>query len=668
MYRDPSKTDWDKFLERLSGNRQSRNFQLKTQEEVESALKELESHLVDAFEFACPLRKIYSRNSPFWSKRLDKLRKKVRRLFNKAKHKKSDIDWQNYKLARKEFKKTLRAAKRKSWLKFIDEVKDLKATAKLNKALAKDPFYPEMLKKEDGSYTKSSEEVVDLLMKTHFPGTRPADTIKPQPIRTPNATDWNLAATIVTNRRLEWAIDSFKPFKSPGNDGIYPIVMQKASSLIMKLMKKILQAILAMGYIPESWREVLVKFIPKQGRAAYDQASSYRPISLTSFVLKTLERMCDRYIRDVILKLRPLHRNQHAYQAGKSVDSALHQVVFNVEKSMEFGKKTLATFLDLEGAFNKVTFEAINAAMRKFGLDRTLIRWIMAMLSNRILSIDLFGAHRAGLADRGCPQGGVLPPILWNMTVDCLLVKLNEAGYLAIGYADDIAILISGAFEEVLSSVMSMAFRIVEEWCSESGLSVNPDKTGLILFTRKRKLLALQMPILFGTHLKLTDKVKYLGVILDNRLEWREHIEERTKKALRIFWQCRTTFGKKWGLKPAVLYWMYRAIVRPILIYGCMVWASQTELRVVQKKMNQVQRLACLSITGVMTSTPTAALEILLSLPPLDLFVKQEAELIVYRLYKGGNWIAQDRSFGHAEILSRLKRKFREVEMPEECQ
>jgi ribonuclease HI len=383
-------------------------------------------------------------------------------------------------------------------------------------------------------------------------------------------------------------------------------------------------------------------------------------------VLKTLERMCDRYIRDVILRLKPLHKNQHAYQAGKSVDSALHQVVYNVEKSMELDKKTLATFLDLEGAFNKVTYGAINAALRRFDLDRTLIRWIMAMLSNRILSIDLFGAHTTGLADRGCPQGGVLPPILWNMTVDNLLEKLNESGYLAIGYADDIAILISGAFEEVLSSLMSSAFRIVEEWCSESGLSVNPEKTGFILFTKKRNLLALQMPKLFGIHLKLTDKVKYLGVILDSRLEWREHIEERTKKALRIFWQCRSTFGKKWGLKPAVLYWMYRAIVRPILIYGCMVWAPRSELRVVQKKINQIQRLACLSITGVMTSTPTAALEILLSLPPLDLFLKQEAELTVYRLYKGGNWIAQERDFGHARILAELKSKFREVEMPDD--
>ena len=130
--------------------------------------------------------------------------------------------------------------------------------------------------------------------------------------------------------------------------------------------------------------------------------------------------MCDRYIRDIYLKLRPLSEKQHSYQSGKSVDTALHQVVHNLEKNMAQGKLTLAAFIDLEGAFNKVTFGAINAALRRFELDRTLTRWIMAMLGNRLLSVDLFGVYRMGLVDRGCPQGGVLPPILWNMVIDDL--------------------------------------------------------------------------------------------------------------------------------------------------------------------------------------------------------------------------------------------------------
>ena len=333
---------------------------------------------------------------------------------------------------------------------------------------------------------------------------------------------------------------------------------------------------------------------------------------------------------------------------------------------MNYNILTLAAFIDLEGAFNKVTFEAINKALRKFGVDSTLIRWIMAMLNNRILSVDLFGAHRKGIADRGCPQGGVLPPLLWNMTVDDLLTKLNAKGYLAIGYADDIAILISGKFEETLGQLMDEAFRIVEKWCLETGLSVNPTKTGLVLFTRKRKLLALRLPTLFGVELELADKAKYLGVILDSKLSWREQIEERNRKASKVFWQCRKAFGKNWGLRPSVLHWMYKAIVRPILCYGCMVWSHKTEQVNVSDDLTHVQRLACLAITGAMSSTPTAALEIMLSLTPMSLYVKQEAELIVTRLFTAGHWLAGNRKVGHAKILCDLKKRHKELSMPQD--
>src|SRR6202012_4734275 len=109
---------------------------------------------------------------------------------------------------------------------------------------------------------------------------------------------------------------------------------------------------------------------------------------------------------------------------------------------------------------------------------------------------------------------------------------------------------------------------------------------------------------------------------------------------------------------------MYKAIVRPILSYGCMLWSQKTETNVVDKKLTQVQRLACLSVTGAMTSTPTAALEILLSLSPISLFIKQQAKLIVTRLYRAGHWMALGRNMGHAGILFDLIAKFREIEMP----
>jgi hypothetical protein len=64
-------------------------------------------------------------------------------------------------------------------------------------------------------------------------------------------------------------------------------------------------------------------FIPKPGRNSFSGPRDYKPISLISFLLKTMERLVDRYLRDEALALMPLHPNQHAYQAGKSVETAL---------------------------------------------------------------------------------------------------------------------------------------------------------------------------------------------------------------------------------------------------------------------------------------------------------------------------------------------------------
>jgi hypothetical protein len=70
-------------------------------------------------------------------------------------------------------------------------------------------------------------------------------------------------------------------------------------------------------------------------RNSYTGVRYFRPISLTSFVLKTVERLVDRYLRDGVLALRPLHPNQHAYQAGKSVETVLHQLLVRVEKAID---------------------------------------------------------------------------------------------------------------------------------------------------------------------------------------------------------------------------------------------------------------------------------------------------------------------------------------------
>jgi hypothetical protein len=129
---------------------------------------------------------------------------------------------------------------------------------------------------------------------------------------------------------------------------------------------------------------------------------------------------------------------------------------------------------------------------------------------------------------RGCPQGGVLSPLLWNMVIKSLLRSLNNESLWAQGFADDIAIVINGN-----------ADMLKHRW---------------FFFTNNRKLVGFKKPILFGTELQLKNQVKYLGIILDKNLNRNSHIDHRMQKATITFWQCRRAIGKTWGLKPKIVY------------------------------------------------------------------------------------------------------------------
>ena len=201
-----------------------------------------------------------------------------------------------------------------------------------------------------------------------------------------------------------------------------------------------------------------------------------------------MEKLCERYIRDVVLKDNPLHPNQHAYTLGRSTDTALHAVASRIERSLDNKESTLGVFIDIEGAFDKTTFPKITAALVEKNVPVMVGSWISNMISKRAVQISVGDASVRGRVARGCPQGGVISPLLWNLVLDSLLCRLNSERFHTIAYADDITLMLNGKFEGVLCERMQGALRIIEEWCREHSLSVNPRKTEMVLFTRKRKL------------------------------------------------------------------------------------------------------------------------------------------------------------------------------------
>ena len=169
-------------------------------------------------------------------------------------------------------------------------------------------------------------------------------------------------------------------------------------------------------------------FIPQSGRNSYGGPRDFRPISLTSFLLKIMDRLVDRFLRGEILASMSLHPNQHVYQAGKSVETALHQLVVRVKKALDQQGTALCVFLDIEGAFNNTPYDSMFVALIKHGVDYTIIRWIRATMEGRLAAATLGGSSKIVEVSRGCPQGGVLSPLLWCFVVDDLIARLNEGG------------------------------------------------------------------------------------------------------------------------------------------------------------------------------------------------------------------------------------------------
>jgi hypothetical protein len=188
-------------------------------------------------------------------------------------------------------------------------------------------------------------------------------------------------------------------------------------------------------------------------------------------------------------------------------------------------------------------------------------------------------------------------------------------------------------------------------------LSINPNKTIAIPFTSRRNLKGLKEPVLFVEKIQLSNEVKYLGITLDKGLTWKKQLDKVIDKANKAFWTCRCTFGKACGLKPKVLYWIFTAVVRPIVTYAATVWWPRVKFKTSQAELSKLQRVACLGITGAIKTTPTATMEVLLRLPPLHLQVEAEAMIGSYRLRCNEQWKPKSEGFGHTYMARDMEKE-----------
>ncbi|CAL4095421.1 unnamed protein product [Meganyctiphanes norvegica] len=260
------------------------------------------------------------------------------------------------------------------------------------------------------------------------------------------------------------------------------------------------------------------------------------------------------------------------------------------------------------------------------------------MLRSRTVTVTVQGKSVSKKVKKGCPQGGILSPMLWNLVINSLIILINSTPADSEGFADDVNLLIRGIDIDTIINIGQQCLDKIREWGLKTGLNFSPTKTEAILFTWKKKWDIKTSLKLGDNEIKMCQQVKYLGVILDSKMSWRPHCQDRVRKATIALMQCRRAIGKSWGLKPRQALWIFTAIIRPILAYAAVIWINATNSHTLVAMLQKVQRLACITITSAFPSTPTAALETLLQIPPIDVFLKGEAYMATYRLERGDMW------------------------------
>ena len=168
-------------------------------------------------------------------------------------------------------------------------------------------------------------------------------------------------------------------------------------------------------------------------------------------------------------------------------------------------------------------------------------------------------------------------------------------------------------------SLIFITTLIVKIWYfRENGLSLSALKTHSVMFTWRRNWRdQLTKPLqVDNTEIEIRNTTKFLGVTLDSKLSWNEHIEQKCKKAKSILMLCRRAIGPCWGFTPMTMRWIYTAVVRPTITYAAMTWINGLYKQHNLAKLKSVQRLANILITGALPSSPGDPLNMITNMMP----------------------------------------------------
>lgn len=634
---------------------------------IDSSMNYINKILTEAMDEVCPMIKTSHKSKIPWSRDLTDQKRRTKKAKNRkirAHSKNLNIDpekrdeiTEEWKREEKAYKKAIQEADTRSYREYCSGLSNPKKLAKVPKNRRQHWEELNVLKKATGELTEESEDTLEILAREHFPEDPNAPTIPPPQSNPDDEENQKIIRKVLDISRMDRIIKKLPHNKAPGLDNIRNSMLTAAWASIKGPLQHIFNQCLTYSYCPTSWKTSRGVIIPKEGKDDYTNPRAYRIISLTSNIQKLLERLILDYLEKDALVDTKLTKNQFGFRKRKSTEAAIHRLTRKIEDALQNGQYALGVFLDVEGAFDNIRFRSIYGALLEAKIPSVLAQWIIVMVTERSIILTLHGVSITRKIHKGCPQGGILSPLLWNLTLNTLLSKDQLEEDFLQAFADDLAILIQGCDPAVtMRDIVNRYLKIISRWCTANGVKLSTIKTKVIVFSTLKRKYRIDPIILDGEQIEFAKEVKYLGITYDEHLRWNTHIQNKCQKATKLLHKCRNYIAKTWGLSPARMRWLYKQVILPSISYACFTWVHRLEENAnIRSILGAVQKMAALYITGGLKKSPNLTLDIISGLTPIDVVLKFNASKTTLRLQTENNWLNQysltSKLISHAKYL-----------------
>ena len=313
----------------------------------------------------------------------------------------------------------------------------------------------------------------------------------------------------------------------------------------------------------------LAKVIPIFKKGDPCNVCNYRPISLLTSISKILEKIV--YSRTIkFLKVNNIFcETQFGFREKHNTSHAILTFLDKVARATDNHDHTIGVLFDFSKAFDTINHDILLYKLCHYGIRGIALKWFESYLCNRQQFVCINNSNSSVKnVCCGVPQGSILGPLLFILYINDFRNSSKLLSFLL--FADDSNIFYSHHDPQLLLNTLNTELLIVADWIKSNKLSLNLDKTNYMLFSNAIDYLPGQ--IMFDNiPLKRVHYSKFLGIIIDEDLTWKPHINNVctiVSRNIGIINKLKLCFPK------TTLLTLYYALIYPYLNYGILAWGN----------------------------------------------------------------------------------------------